>query len=92
MGCHFLLQGIFPTQGLNWSLLNLLHWQGESLPLSHLGSQDLGFIHKVEVGNWLKLYIRNIEKKMRAKNETEPTSTLKKIIQHNTLRFIFTVE
>ena len=24
MGCHFLLQGIFPTQGSN---LHLLHWQ-----------------------------------------------------------------
>ena len=25
VGCHFLLQGIFPTQGSN---LCLLHWQG----------------------------------------------------------------
>ena len=32
VGCHFLLQGIFPTQGLN---LNHLHWQAGSLPLSH---------------------------------------------------------
>ena len=30
VGCHFLLQGMFPTQGLN---LCLLHWQVESLPL-----------------------------------------------------------
>ena len=30
MGCHFLLQGVFPTQGSN---LHLLHWS--SLPLSH---------------------------------------------------------
>ena len=30
VGGHFLLQGIFPTQGLN---LGLLHWQVESLPL-----------------------------------------------------------
>ena len=29
MGCHFLLQGIFPTKELN---LGLLHWQEESLP------------------------------------------------------------
>ena len=65
-------------EGLNWNLLNLLHWQAESLPLSHLGSLRSGFIHKVEMGNWMKLYIGNIEKKMRAKNETEPTSTLKK--------------
>ena len=38
MGCHFLLQGIFPTQGSNPSLLCLLHWQMGSLPLCHLGS------------------------------------------------------
>ena len=36
VGCHFLLQGIFPTQGLNPCLLHLLHWQADSLPLSHL--------------------------------------------------------
>ena len=38
MGCCFLLQGIFPTQGLNLGLLRLLHWQTYSLPLSHEGS------------------------------------------------------
>ena len=32
---HFLLQGIFPSQGSN---LCLLHWQVDSLPLSHQGS------------------------------------------------------
>ena len=37
-GRHFLLQGIFPTQGSNPSLLCLLHWQADSLPLCHLGS------------------------------------------------------
>ena len=36
--CHFLLLGIFPTQGLNLCLLHFLHWQADSLPLSHLGS------------------------------------------------------
>ena len=35
VGSHFLLQGIFPTQGWNPCLLN---GQAESLPLSHLGS------------------------------------------------------
>ena len=33
VGCHFLLQGIFLTQGLNLHLLCLLHWQEGSLPL-----------------------------------------------------------
>ena len=35
---HFLLQGIFLTQGLNPSFLCLLHWQADSLPLPYLGS------------------------------------------------------
>ena len=34
LGCHFLLQGIFLTQELN---LCLLHWQADSLLLSHQG-------------------------------------------------------
>ena len=33
MGCHFLLQEIFPTDGLN-----LLHWQVDSSLLSHGGN------------------------------------------------------
>ena len=32
VGCHFLLQGIFPTQELNQYLLHLLDWQVGSLP------------------------------------------------------------
>ena len=36
VGCHFLLQGIFPTQGWNLQLLRLLHWQADYLPLCHL--------------------------------------------------------
>ena len=38
VGCHFLLQGIFLTQGLNLHLLRLLHWQADSLLLHYLGS------------------------------------------------------
>ena len=37
MGCHFLLQGVFLTQGLNSCLL---HWQVGSLPLSHQRSPN----------------------------------------------------
>ena len=33
VGCYFLLQGIFPTQGLNGGLLCFLDWQASSLPL-----------------------------------------------------------
>ena len=38
VGCHFLLQGIFLTQGLNPLLL---HWQVDSLSLSQVGSPDV---------------------------------------------------
>ena len=41
LGCHFLLQGIFLTQGSNPCLLSLLHWQKGSLPLT---SPDSGLI------------------------------------------------
>ena len=37
VGCHFLLQGSFPIQGLN---LHLLHWQVESLPSEPSGKWD----------------------------------------------------
>ena len=33
VGCHFLLQGISPTQGLNPHLFSLLHWQADSISL-----------------------------------------------------------
>ena len=36
--CHFLLQGIFLTQGSNLHLLYLLPWQVDSLPSHHQGS------------------------------------------------------
>ena len=42
VGCHFLLQGIFPTWGSNLCLLRVLHWQGGALPLAPL------------VKNWIK--------------------------------------
>ena len=38
-GLHALLQGIFPTQGSNPSLLCLLHWQAGSLPRAPPGLQ-----------------------------------------------------
>ena len=37
VGCHALLQGVFPTQGSNLSLFHLLHWQVGSLPLEPSG-------------------------------------------------------
>ena len=45
VGCHSLLQGIFLTQGLNQ---HLLHWQANSLPLSHQGS-PLNFLKTANI-------------------------------------------
>ena len=53
MGCHFILQGIFLTQGQNPYLLN---WQVDSLPLSHPESPYLvleGFKKSGELPRWL---------------------------------------
>ena len=47
MGCHFLLQWVFPTQRSNPSLLSLLHWQRDSSPLRHLGSPVPLYIHNL---------------------------------------------
>ena len=47
VGCHFLLQGIFLTQGSNPRLLCLLHWQMGSLPLVPPGKPR--FLPKVKV-------------------------------------------
>ena len=38
VGCHALLQGIFPTQGLN---LGLLHCQADSLPTEPPGQPEI---------------------------------------------------
>ena len=38
VGCHFLLQGIFLTQRLKPSLLNVLNWQADFLPSNYLGT------------------------------------------------------
>ena len=46
VGCHSLLQGIFPTQRL---IPYLLRWQVGSLPLSHLGSPMNARYHYVSL-------------------------------------------
>ena len=40
VGCHSLLQGIFPSQGLNLGLLCLLNYRWILYPLSHQGSLE----------------------------------------------------
>ena len=45
VGYHALLQGIFPTQGLNPCLLYLLYWQADSLPLAPPEKPNKCFLH-----------------------------------------------
>ena len=52
MGCHFLCQGIFPTQGLN---LCLLHWQADSLLMSHQGSPASLLLFPIPLTNFIAL-------------------------------------
>ena len=47
VGCLALLQGVFPTEGLNPCLLCLLHWQVGSLPLENLGNSVHTIYYKV---------------------------------------------
>ena len=49
VGCHFGCQGIFSTQGSN---LHLLHWQANSLPLSHQGSPETPLASTYFFGLW----------------------------------------
>ena len=61
VGCHCLLHGIFPSQGSNWHLLCLLHWQVCSLPLAApgkpiralTGSQWLCLGNELSIGSML---------------------------------------
>ena len=56
VGGHFLLQGIFLTQG---SDLGLLHWQVASFPLCHLGSTYLWEIqHQIKLGDLVGLVVK----------------------------------
>ena len=59
VGCHFFLQRIFQTQGLNPHLVSLLHLQADSLPLAPPGKLRSCFLFKskglVREGNsWSK--------------------------------------
>ena len=66
-GYHVLLQGIFPTQGLNPSLLHLLPRQRDSLPMGHLGSRSCAVLATVSMpwntgsGSPMRLQLRKAE-------------------------------
>ena len=56
MGCHFLLQGIFLTQGSNPCFLCLLHWQAGSLPTVPPGKLYLGSCILAFKKKWIGLF------------------------------------
>ena len=58
VGCLSLLQGTFPTQGSNPSLLCLLHWQAGSLPTGATWEALYVYICKNPTSKWtLKIYV-----------------------------------
>ena len=50
--CRALLQGIFLTQGLNLHLLYFLNLQADSLPLCHLGYNNIQCENTRRKGLW----------------------------------------
>ena len=70
MGCHFILQGFFLTQVSNPSLL---HWQEDSLPLSHQGSPANSGMHIRE--SYAIYFIKIINCSMMLENNILPSST-----------------
>ena len=58
MGCHFLLQGIFSTQGSN---LHLLHWQADSLPTDQMCPSSHSFFTTIVLSPSFFLFRELIE-------------------------------
>ena len=78
VGCHFLLQGTFLTQRSNLSLLCLLHWQGDSLPLvPPWKSQTTVYSNIINMMSMLQFAVHvtlcNLSKKMIYSNFKLPT-------------------
>ena len=65
VGCHSLLQGIFPTQGSNLCLVYLPHWQAGSLPLELPGKSKKAIATSSPSARILK----NQQSSMRATND-----------------------
>ena len=65
VGCHFLLQGTFPTQGLN---LRLLYWQASSSSLSQQESPSHSSIAQTKITEyrWWKEMLEPTERNKEA--------------------------
>ena len=59
MGCHFLLQGIFLTQGSNPPLLCLLHWQVECFTTATPEMPPTQFwAEALNIKEWMNAWVR----------------------------------
>ena len=96
LGCNFLLQGIFPTQGSN---PHLLHLQKCSLELSHQGSpntcvyfQFILIIHILLVGGAAISATFLIQKccftRLKSKNKAEEGTRMKMLWSYHSKYFI----
>ena len=74
MGCHFPLQGIFPTPGSNLHPFCILHWEAGSLPLQNL-QQGVNLKEK------LKLHIHILGKNEQTENEMAFLSLVKHLVE-----------
>ena len=74
MGCHFLLQGIFSTQGSNLPLLCLLHCQAGFLPLTPAGKPIM--VKAITVANTSFCGIRDSSMYFRCVNLFTPHNIL----------------
>ena len=64
VSCHFLLQGIFPTQGLNPYRLCLLHCSQILYQLSHQGSHKRAYITFIEKYMCLDMHRKSPRKQL----------------------------
>ena len=70
VGCHFLLQQIFPTQGLNPCLL---HGQVDSLPLSHQESPAVEYSSAIKKNEIMPFAAAWMDTEMTTRSEVSQT-------------------
>ena len=82
VGCHFLFQEIFRTQDWNPSLLYLLNWQADSVPLYHLGSPIYIYTH---VYIYIYIYTHTCKKREFKHLNTHGSATISEVLGSSTL-------
>ena len=93
MGCHFLLQGIFPTQGSNPCLFCLLLWQAGSSPLvppgkSHLHLMGGKLNYRRWVSEWVIIVAQSCPTLCNPMDWSPPGSSVYGILQAGILEWV----